>query len=339
MPKPPPSATFLMWCTAATAGWSLARRITLASLGFLAAVLLEISAPPLLNVTFLYLLACVGAILCLGERWGLVLSLAGACASTIGNHLQFHELLSPAGVTIVLELQGLVSRMLCFGLLSLLVHGLSGILELERWRATHDGLTGALNKQAFEVAMRARAAQAKAEGRAMVFIYLDLDGFKGVNDQHGHAAGDGVLQLFAGAAVRVIRAHDLFARIGGDEFALLLTLPPEIDGARVAELLHGRLTQILHSTGLPVTCSMGALALPPDMVGETGALFEQADALMYEAKRGGKDGVRIARGGTLSPSLRSAYSPLPENDKELESLLAWVDQAERRMGSRARRAA
>jgi len=187
--------------------------------------------------------------------------------------------------------------------------------------------------------MSAHAATAKRDGRALVFIYMDLDGFKSVNDLHGHAAGDNVLQLFAAAAARSIRNGDLFARMGGDEFALLLRLPPEVDGARVAELLHGRLTAILKGTGLPVTCSMGALVLSPDMVEETGAMFEQADALMYEAKRSGKDGLRIARGGVLAPSLRSAYAPLPENDRELEALLAWVDQAERRTGRWSRRAA
>lgn len=339
MPRPSLSARFLIWCAEAAARWSVGRRVALSALGFGACGLVEWHGPFLFNVTFFYLLACDFSILGLGERWGMVASTAGACLSALIKHVEYRYVIVPDPVTPAVEIWGLASRLLCFALLTLLVHGLRGILDMERWRGNHDGLTGALNKQAFEEAMVAQTAVARRDGKALLFVYMDLDGFKTINDQHGHAAGDRVLRLFAAAAVRVIREGDLFARMGGDEFAVLLTLPPEIDGARVAELLHERLSAVLRETALPVTCSMGALALAPDRVGETGALFEQADALMYEAKRNGKDGLRIARGGTLAASLRSAYAAPPDSDGELEKLLAWVDQADRRPGRRGRRAA
>jgi diguanylate cyclase (GGDEF)-like protein len=321
------TARLLIRCAEAASAWSPLRRLAVAILGFMLVGLMERAGGIFFNVTFFYLLACAGAILCLGERWGMVVSTIGACLSAFTRHAQLHGIVQD--ISPWLELWALAARLLSFGFLAVLVRGLKGVLLMERWRADHDGLTHALNKRAFEALIAVRTAAARQAGHYLIFAYMDLDGFKAVNDRHGHAAGDRVLQLFAAAAERSIRHGDLFARIGGDEFALLLSLPPKIDGDRVAELLHARLTTILRGSGLPVTCSMGALIVSPDRMEPTAALFEQADALMYEVKRNGKDGVRISHGGPFAPARRPAYPPLPDAGSELERLLAGGNGADR----------
>ena len=95
------------------------------------------------------------------------------------------------------------------------------IAELEA-RIDVDPLTETLNRRGFERELTRSLAYVKRYGASAALIYLDLDGFKPVNDRHGHAAGDAVLKAVAAALVRHVRASDVVARIGGDEFVVLL---------------------------------------------------------------------------------------------------------------------
>lgn len=92
----------------------------------------------------------------------------------------------------------------------------------------------------------------------------------------------------------------MFRRIGGDEFAVLVSLSSAEAAQDTAEALHGRLTAALAATGLAVTCSMGVLIVPPESRASLDELMREADRLMYAAKHGGKDGFRFA---TLAPPL------------------------------------
>jgi len=152
-------------------------------------------------------------------------------------------------------------RIVSMSLLVVLASGLRCALDQARWSAATDGLTGVLNKGAFTRRLGPLVAQAQRRGDSLVVCYIDLDGFKGVNDGFGHAAGDKLLCQFSEAAVNVIRAHDLFARIGGDEFIALLTVASCPQGDTAAERLHDRLSRILRDIGHDVTCSVGALVL------------------------------------------------------------------------------
>ena len=95
------------------------------------------------------------------------------------------------------------------------------ISELEA-RIDIDPLTDILNRRGFERELKRSLAYVKRYGTSVALVYVDLDGFKPVNDRHGHAAGDAVLKAIAAALVRNVRASDVVARIGGDEFAVLL---------------------------------------------------------------------------------------------------------------------
>ena len=95
------------------------------------------------------------------------------------------------------------------------------IAELEA-RIDVDPLTDVLNRRGFERELKRSLAYVKRYGTSAALVYVDLDGFKPVNDRHGHAAGDAVLKAVAAALARNVRASDVVARVGGDEFAVLL---------------------------------------------------------------------------------------------------------------------
>ena len=150
-------------------------------------------------------------------------------------------------------------------------------------------------------------ATAAAQLRPLLLAYLDLDGFKNINDDHGHEAGDRILRSFGAEGRVALRREDCFARLGGDEFAVLISLP-SIDAAQeAAETLHARLSAVLASTGHDVTCSMGALVVPPDGTNSLEELMREADRLMYTVKKIGKNGVRFA---THAPPLAAELALL-----------------------------
>lgn len=338
----PPSLTLnarlLIRGMGATDRWSRTRAALTAILIFAAIAVLEYVGDATISVGVFYFLACAFAVWCLGERYGLIVSTAGALVSAVIKHVQLDQIMTHP-ITFAAEVWSLVARLLTFVLLATIVSGLRGVLAQERWQGEHDGLTGALNKGALERAMLNRIAQAKATRRNLLFAYMDLDGFKALNDHHGHSAGDRVLALFAAATARAIRERDLFARIGGDEFALMLMLPEGVEATRIAETLHGRLSTILRSTGMDVTCSMGALLVECDELDGSGDFLDQADALMYEAKHAGRNALRFGRTGALSASLRHTFHPVPVEDASIAALLARIDLADRGLRGAERRAA
>lgn len=168
--------------------------------------------------------------------------------------------------------------------------------ELVERQALIDGLTGLANRRAAEEALAVELARAERLGGPVALVFADLDGFKGVNDGHGHPAGDGVLREFAQVLLDSVRDIDLAARWGGEEFAIILP-GTDADGAeslaeRVRLLLSGRV--ILTEAGAPIslTVSLGVAVAPPaDSVDE---LVRAADSALYEAKRAGKDRVAVA---------------------------------------------
>ena len=159
-----------------------------------------------------------------------------------------------------------------------------------------DELTGVANRRAFlEVAAR-EIERSRRYQHELSLAYLDLDGFKAVNDQRGHAVGDRVLIALAGLARATARSVDTVARIGGDEFVILM---PETDARAavpLAKRLHTVCSRAAGSDAVPVTCSVGVVTFecaPTDVED----LLASADALMYEAKAAGGDTVRHARVG------------------------------------------
>ncbi|WP_397534261.1 diguanylate cyclase domain-containing protein [Roseateles sp.] len=162
--------------------------------------------------------------------------------------------------------------------------------------AHHDSLTQLPNRLFFQSAVREMVARSLAAKGLMGLMFIDLDNFKAVNDNHGHEAGDEVLKVVSQRMSAVLRRGDLLCRLGGDEFALLL---PELEDAAVAEQMAQRLINSVRSplvvTGvlMPVGATVGLAFCPLDAQ-HAEALLKTADAAMYAAKRAGKNCWRRA---------------------------------------------
>ena len=172
---------------------------------------------------------------------------------------------------------------------------LAQALEVNRELATRDELTGLINRRAMLDLMALEHRRSLRSGRPLLLAQLDIDHFKPINDQHGHAAGDRALQAFAGTVRASVRDCDVLARWGGEEFVLMLT-DTSADHAR--ELLERirqavQALEIAHSAGsLQLTVSIGlAQHLPGETVEHT---LERADQALYRAKALGRNRVVVA---------------------------------------------
>jgi diguanylate cyclase (GGDEF)-like protein len=165
-------------------------------------------------------------------------------------------------------------------------------LENEAELARLDPLTRLANRRAFFELLEAERSRTIRYGRPLTLVYLDLDAFKQVNDSMGHAVGDELLKTVANTLRTSLRASDTVARVGGDEFSLLL---PE-SGLGTAEVvlrkLQSRLLTAMHEQHWPVTFSMGAVTFLrlPESCDE---MLHAADQLMYEVKTHGKNGIAV----------------------------------------------
>lgn len=199
-------------------------------------------------------------------------------------------------------------------------HRLMVDLEQQRQRdyhrASHDPLTGLPNRPLFLDRLNTALAQAQRHHSMVVVGFLDLDGFKAVNDRYGHALGDALLCRVAEVLSDRLRAGDTVARLGGDEFVLLLTQPHNAQEAGLAaSRILSALAAIHEVDGQPVTIggSLG-LALFPGHAGDTSpesvqrpeTLLLQADHAMYRAKAAGKGQWRL-HGETNPPRPPSAH--------------------------------
>lgn len=231
----------------------------------------------------LYLLIICLPAWALGWRAAMTVGLACAGVGLAANGLSIY----PLGHLAVAW--NMAMRILSIGIIVALVSGMRRSYDREWRRARSDGLTGVLNKRAFHE----QAAAASASQRWGILAYVDLDDFKQINDRHGHAAGDEILRGFAEGVRRNIRAKDVFARIGGDEFLLFVPVEDEAEGYRVAGELHARMNGIPNPVGHALGCSVGVLVLESGATGVEDADVELADRLMYQAKQEGA-GLRIA---------------------------------------------
>ncbi|MEW6113469.1 MAG: GGDEF domain-containing protein, partial [Thermodesulfobacteriota bacterium] len=153
--------------------------------------------------------------------------------------------------------------------------------------------TGTLNSRAFHETAQREIERTSRYWHPYTLAYLDIDDFKAVNDSHGHAAGDELLVTVAETLADNIRNSDALARVGGDEFVILF---PEMGAARARRAMHrlkDNVGQKMKEKRWPVTLSVGLVTFltPADSVD---TMLQQADGLMYEAKRSGKNKVLCA---------------------------------------------
>jgi diguanylate cyclase (GGDEF)-like protein len=162
--------------------------------------------------------------------------------------------------------------------------------EAER-EATHDALTGIANRRSFLAEVEREIGMAKRHGGVTALLFVDLDGFKAVNDEHGHEAGDAVLVATAKRLLGAIRDTDTAARLGGDEFTVLLRHLDTTDGAITAA------QRVLDALRPPVSLGHGRRAQTTPSIGvalwsagtDADTLMRRADRAMYAAKQAGKD--------------------------------------------------
>lgn len=152
--------------------------------------------------------------------------------------------------------------------------------------ALHDGLTGLPNRRFFLNRLNQVLSDTSSRSANPCVLYLDLDGFKGVNDEHGHQAGDDLLRVVASRLAKGVRAGDMVARLGGDEFACLLENP--LSREQLLQLAHKLYQAIaapmtLGDLSLHIAPSIG-LARCPDDACTAEKLLARADAAMYHAK-------------------------------------------------------
>ena len=167
--------------------------------------------------------------------------------------------------------------------------------QLER-RAHHDPLTGLANRVLFNDRLGQAIVQTLRHNKLLALVYLDLDGFKKVNDVHGHQTGDVLLIAVATRMQEVLREGDTLARIGGDEFvAVLVDLESAEESLPIMErmLLAASTPVMIEDVQVQVSASLGVTYFP--QMGEATAeqLIEQADQAMYQAKQSGKNRIQV----------------------------------------------
>ena len=144
----------------------------------------------------------------------------------------------------------------------------------------------------------------------LALVFLDLDGFKQINDVHGHDAGDALLIEVAARLRKHLRSSDLIARLGGDEFLVVLEDIQDLTPVEtVSRKLLSEIARPLHlaGAGLQVTASIGISVLPDDAV-DASALMKHADTAMYAAKEAGKNTLRFYSSGPAANDPRSQAS-------------------------------
>ena len=153
-----------------------------------------------------------------------------------------------------------------------------------------DHLTGIANHREFYEQAHAELVRANRSRLPICLAYIDLDGFKEINDRFGHRAGDAVLRTVAQIFQSTIRRTDTVARLGGDEFGILLPITSQAGAQCIMKRLHDKLLKQMKESQVNVTLSAGVVTFtsPPASVDE---MIHQADVLMYKAKAQGKNDI------------------------------------------------
>ena len=168
--------------------------------------------------------------------------------------------------------------------------------------ALQDPLTGLVNRRLLAERISTALVHARRNSSTMAVVYLDLDGFKQINNTLGHGAGDALLKMVAARLVATVREEDTVARLGGDEFIIVLSHPSGADGAAtVASKVIDAVAQPYRIEGQTVRITTSAgIGLFPVHGEDAETLMKSADVALYEAKRAGKNGYRISNGSGRS---------------------------------------
>jgi diguanylate cyclase (GGDEF)-like protein len=189
--------------------------------------------------------------------------------------------------------------------------------ELERL-VVSDPLTGLYNRRYLVDRLGQEMDRVDRYGGTLAFAMIDLDGFKPVNDRHGHIVGDRLLRAVASEITRSLRTPDVAARYGGDEFAVILPQTQPEGALRVCERIHGALQRLTVTAGdeqVSITASLGVADYPSNDIACAEDLIHAADEALYGAKRAGKNRYSAVRalGGARSSGTAPVMSRAPRS--------------------------
>lgn len=221
----------------------------------------------------------------IGRRTGYILAALAAVEWFVADYS-----LSGAQGNLLPLIFNTIMRLAIFLYGAWLVAEMRRVLLRESQLAREDVLTGLPNRRDFSERGQQAFAQAQRQNAPFTAVFIDIDRFKEVNDQHGHAVGDELLNTVARIIHAQVRASDISGRLGGDEFALLLPNMNAHAASTYVEKLRKQLVSAMSDKGWPVTFSIGVASYqvaPMDF----NALIKQSDSLMYEAKRNGGDRI------------------------------------------------
>lgn len=183
---------------------------------------------------------------------------------------------------------------------------LQGLVDALVDLSSRDPLTGAANRRSFEVALSREVDRVARSGEPALLLVLDIDHFKAVNDTYGHGAGDGVIKAVVQSLLDTVRPMDLVARIGGEEFAVVLPNCPPAFGEAVAERIRQRVQAlsipVTPGQRVQVTISIGGAFAPQWVRSRTHLWIERADQQLYRAKTGGRNRVCLEPSAVLHVS-------------------------------------
>ena len=221
-----------------------------------------------------------------GERW---FSIVLILISTIDWFVA--ESAAKNSIYLSLLVWNTTVRLAVFITVAYLLSNLKSSYERERYLAQNDGLTEIANRRFFLEILETEYKRSLRYKRAFTLAYFDLDNFKQINDRFGHQTGDKLLKLVAQASQKQIRQFDTIARMGGDEFALLLPETNYENAKQVLDRLHQHLMEAIEAYSPTISFSVGAvtfLTLPNSL----DEILETVDNLMYEVKKSGKNGIK-----------------------------------------------
>ncbi|QCI97300.1 EAL domain-containing protein [Agrobacterium larrymoorei] len=187
-----------------------------------------------------------------------------------------------------------------------------------RLQAISDHLTGLLNRQGFESMLDQQIMEADASQTELACLFIDLDRFKGINDNLGHAAGDAVLKEFVVRLNRMLTPMDSASRLGGDEFALLLAGPDVQERAlALCDQISAMFEEpfLVASQSVRLSASIG-LAIYPEHAGSASELLQNSDLAMYTRKRAGKNGAQV-----FDPAIMNEARERAEIEQDIEQAI------------------
>ncbi len=254
-------------------------------------------------LSFLYLPPIVAVAWLAGAYWGIAAALISIVSWLLAD-LSMIDRFSRTHVPLVNE----IFRLSVFLFIVFVIARYKQLLHRQRDLAMLDPLTRAANRRAFFQMAGTEIDRSRRYGHPVSVMVIDIDDFKQINDHLGHHVGDRVLMAVVETIKQHVRAIDIVARFGGDEFVVLLTRTGENAASLISRKLRMQLLESMRSNQWPVTFSIGVATYlsAPDSVDET---IRAADTLMYQVKHQGKDSIRYAvvptAGGDGSASRRA----------------------------------